>query len=220
MSIKTKLACVLRPNNKTAFVATLPTAASVFDIGCGNRSAERIKRVKPNLRYVGIDVGDFLQSNESLSVMDRYLRVPSADFASAIASIGEDFDAVISAHNIEHCEQPQEVVDSMCAALKPGGSLYFSFPCSASVGFPKRDGTLNFYDDPTHREPPDFFKLQNRLVENGMTIVISRPRSRPLIYATIGAVMEPFSALRRRVDDYGFSWAFWGFESIIWAQKK
>jgi SAM-dependent methyltransferase len=220
MSIKTKLACALRPHNKSAFVASLPTEASLFDIGCGNRSAERIKRVKPHLRYVGIDVGDFLQSDESLSLMDRYLRVPSMDFASAIGNIGEDFDAVISAHNIEHCEQPEEVLDAMCAALKSGGWLYFSFPCLASVGFPKRSGTLNFYDDPTHREPPDFFKLQNQLVKNGMTIGISLPRSRPLIYATIGALMEPVSALRRSVDDYGFSWAFWGFESIIWAQKK
>ena len=220
MSLKTKLACALRPQNKTAFVASLSPGSAVLDIGCGNRSAERIKLVQPALRYVGVDVGDYLQTETSFNAMDRYLCVESPGFADAILTIGEAFDAVISSHNIEHCEQPEQVVDAMCAALKPGGRLYFAFPSEASVRFPKRAGTLNFYDDPTHRTPPNYLGLLGQLKANGMQIDSASQRSRPFAYAAAGLMIEPWSALTSKVDDRGAIWALWGFESIIWATKQ
>ena len=41
----------------------------------------------------------------------------------------------------------------MCISLKKGGILYMAFPCEESITFPSREGTLNFYDDPTHVKP-------------------------------------------------------------------
>lgn len=219
MSLKTHLASLLRPNNKTAFAVSLPPDGAVFDIGCGNRSAERFKQIQPHMRYVGIDVGDYMQSEASFDSMDRYLRVESPDFASSIANIGETFDAVISSHNIEHCEEPTKVIDAMCSVLKPGGMLYLAFPCAASANFPKRSGTLNFFDDPTHQQVPDFAAIKASLQANGMTIVIEQERSRPFVYAAAGLLLEPWSALTKQVDRQGAIWALWGFETIIWASK-
>lgn len=219
MGLRTTVARLARPTNKTAFIAGLPSDTTLFDIGCGNRSAERIKRVQPGLRYVGIDVCDYLQSEESYAAMDRYLQSDSAGFAENIAAVGEAFDAIVSSHNIEHCEDPDAVIDAMCKVLKPGGQLYLAFPAEETVNFPRREGTLNFFDDPTHREVPSFAKIGNRLRENGMLITKSVRRSRPFAYAAVGLMIEPWSALAKRVDRYGAAWALWGFESIIWAKK-
>ncbi len=219
MGLRTTVARLARPANKTAFIAGLPLGATLFDIGCGNRSAERIKRVQPGLRYVGIDVCDYLQSRESYAAMDRYIQSDSAGFTKNIAAVGESFDAVVSSHNIEHCEDPNGVIDAMCKVLKPGGQIYVAFPAEETVNFPRRRGTLNFFDDPTHRTVPSFDEIVSRLRENGMLISKSIRRSRPLAYAAAGLIVEPWSALTKRVDDYGAVWALWGFESIIWAKK-
>ncbi|WP_212743007.1 class I SAM-dependent methyltransferase [Sphingopyxis sp. 2PD] len=200
-------------------MASLPPDAKLFDVGCGNRSAERIKRVQPGIYYVGVDVSDFLQSEASYSAMDRYVRSDSASFATEIANIGEAFDAVISSHNIEHCEDQDAVLDAMCAALKPGGRLYLAFPTEAARNFPSRAGTLNFFDDPTHREVPSFSVIAERLERNGMTINKAIRRSRPWVYAAVGLILEPWSRISKKVDDAGAIWALWGFESIIWAEK-
>jgi SAM-dependent methyltransferase len=213
------LARLLRPAQKTAFMHHLPDGSSLFDIGCGNRSAERAKRIKPDLRYVGIDVAEFLQSAESLAAMDRFEIVDPAQFALGITEIGEQFDAVVSSHNIEHCASPDDVIDAMCKALKPGGRLYLAFPSEASARFPKRAGTLNFWDDETHSNLPDWDRIISRLTANGMIFDKKVRRSRPLVFAIAGLIIEPWSAIARKVDTKGAVWAFWGFESIIWARK-
>jgi hypothetical protein len=47
-------------------------------------------------------------------------------------------DAVISSHNLEHCDDPAAVRDSMVVALRPGSSLFLAFPCEESVRVPRR----------------------------------------------------------------------------------
>ncbi len=219
MGFKASVGRILRPANKSAFVHSLRPDAAIFDIGCGNGSAARLKQAAPEIRYVGIDIGDYHQTEMAFASMDRYIVTTSEQFASTIRDIGESFDGVISSHNIEHCEDPDAVIDAMCSVLKPGGVLYLAFPTEASVDFPKREGTLNFYDDPTHRVVPSFAALAARLEANGMRLEKAIPRSRPLMYAIAGLLLEPWSAIRNRVDHYGAIWALWGFESIVWARK-
>jgi SAM-dependent methyltransferase len=71
-------------------------------------------------------------------------------FADDIAQFTGQFDAVISSHNLEHCNQPEKVLRNMCTALKRHGKIYIAFSCAESASFPKRRGALNFYDDATH----------------------------------------------------------------------
>ena len=50
----------------------------------------------------------------------------------------------------------------MMNKLKQGGMLYLSFPCYDSLYFPRRMGTLNYYDDETHTEiPPKYEDIIN-----------------------------------------------------------
>ena len=62
----------------------------------------------------------------------------------------------------------------MLDSLKIGGLIYLSFPCEKSVNFPKREGTLNYFDDKTHQGmPPKFQALTDELKNNNFEIIFS-----------------------------------------------
>lgn len=215
-----KAAWLLQPSRVHGFLRTLPKQATILDVGCGSSSAARYKRTIPSAYYVGLDVGDWHQTEASKNMMDEYLVVPSEEFASAIEAMPRHFDAVISSHNIEHCEDPPAVLEAMIRALKPGGRLYMAFPSEASAEFPSRAGTLNFFDDPTHRKLPSYQEILQRLRADGLIVERAYERYRPALPYVAGALLEPYSATVKKVDSYGASWAFWGFESLIWARRE
>lgn len=198
------------------FLLTLPPNARVLDIGCGNNSPQRVKAIAPNIHYTGIDVSDWNQTAQSHA--DTYLLTTSASFADTIRNLPHTFDAMIWNHNIEHCDYPYDVLLSVLSRMKHGGHLYIAMPCAESVRFPKRTGTLNYYDDWTHQHRPPKATLINSLLRSyGLQITVYQPRYRPILWAAIGLLQEPFSAVRQRI--YGGTWALYGFESIIWATK-
>ena len=215
-----RLQRMLRRHGKDAFVAALPPGARVFDIGCGNMSAQRIKLLRPDLYYVGLDIQDYAQSPDALVHADEYRLTSASGFVEAIDSETATMDAVISSHNLEHCEEPARVLEKMISALKPGGRLYLSFPCQASVRFPGRVGSLNFFDDPTHQKPPSWQAVLDVLAHVDMRITFAAQRYRPLIPTVLGLIVEPVSALTGRVMPLGSTWALWGFESVVWAERN
>lgn len=213
-------ATVLRRRGKAAFILGLPQGGKVLDVGCGNASASYIKSLRPDIYYVGIDVGNYHQTPDSMSQMDEYLVSDAREFADTIAGLGPRFDAVISNHNLEHCDDQSSTLRAMAAVLKGRGKLYLAFPSEATENFPRRDGTLNFYDDDTHQAVPSWTDVLTELRSAGLTVDIARRRYRPPLLFVAGALLEPWSALNRRIDCWGASWAFWGFESVIWAHRS
>jgi SAM-dependent methyltransferase len=198
------------------FLLTLPPNARLLDVGCGNESPQRIKAIVPKVHYTGIDVTDWNQHSHSFA--DSYhLTTPNA-FADAIRDLSPQFDAVVWNHNIEHCNEPYRVLLSIVSRMKSGARLYLAMPCAASVTFPKRAGTLNYYDDWTHQhEPPAIALVTDLLRSYGLTLIVNEPRYRPTLWAAVGLAQEPFSYLRKTI--YGGTWALYGFESVIWATK-
>jgi len=216
MALKTSLTRRMRHRGRVAFLEGLPRNAKVLDVGCGNNSPLLFKAQRPDLWYIGLDVGDYNQTSPH-DFADQYLVTEPERFAEAIQSFESQVDAVVSAHNIEHCFDPDAVLDAMLKALKPGGRIYLSFPCEESVSFPKRAGTLNFFDDPTHRSVPHWEKIVSRMREAGLSIEFLAKRYRPLPFRLMGLVLEPFSA-RRKVVMRG-TWDLYGFESVIWGAR-
>jgi SAM-dependent methyltransferase len=216
VKIATTAKRIMKPRGKSAFIGSLPFNAKVFDVGCGNDSPMLFKRVRPNAHYTGIDVAEYRHSVPIMA--DEYITSTPEGFVEDIAKFKSVFDAVISSHNLEHCFDREATLAAMASALKPGGKIYISFPSEKSKFFPSRQGTLNYMDDDTHvGDPPDFVKVKNVLREQAVTIDFAEARYRPLIPVAVGAIMEPLSAVQRKVK-FG-TWALYGFETIVWGTR-
>lgn len=216
MNIRDLIIKHIRPNGRTDFLSSLPNYASILDVGCGNNSPYRVKNILPNSIYTGIDVGDYNQTKPNKA--DNYILTSAENFANEISKFDNEFDAVISSHNIEHCDDRDETLEAMLKALKLGGKIFLCFPCEQSTLFPKRGGTLNYFDDSTHKfNPPNFHSLLLKLKESGFEVVYSNKNYKPKLLWLIGFMAEPLSKFRNKLM-LG-TWEYYGFESIIIAAK-
>lgn len=218
-TLKWELRARLDDAGKLSLLRTLPRGARVLDVGCGNHSVSLYKGFRCHLRYVGIDVADYNLTTSDKNLMEEYVTCPASGFAERIRAFRGDFDAVISSHNLEHCDDPAAVIEAMAQVVKSGGYLHLSFPSEASIRFPSRGGTLNFHDDPTHRTLLPYDELVAGLSARGFRMRRTVRRNRGVLWIPFlfGALQEPLSVLRGKVMSY--TWHFWGFESVIVAQK-
>lgn len=207
---------LLRKNGKISFIKALNKNAVLLDVGCGNNSPIISKMLRSDIHYVGIDIGDYNQNKNPNDIADEYILTTPELFSNTIANLQNRFDAVISSHNLEHCNAPNSVLHAMFMALKPGGRIYLSFPSEASVSFPKKRG-LNYFDDSTHKEVPQLNNVLELIKSNGFQIDFIAVRYRPRLLAFIGLVLEPLSIVCGKLM-IG-TWELYGFESIIWATK-
>ena len=217
MALSDSFKRILKPHSKTSFLYSLHPKARILDIGCGNSSCERVRRILPNCFYVGVDI---LENSASPMMNEFILSSPDsfADDLSHLSRQSAGFNAVISSHNIEHCFDRESVLNSVSQLVLPGGKLFLSFPSSSSVKFPSRKGTLNYSDDPTHvLPPPDFRFIVDLLTENGFYVDYASPDSSTLLSKSLGFLFEPISRLRGTV--LPFTWDYYGFESLVIASK-
>jgi SAM-dependent methyltransferase len=216
MNIKDLIIKKIRPNGKIDFVSSLSSEALILDVGCGNNSPYRVKKILPQSVYTGIDVGDYNQTKHNNA--DRYIIASPESFSFEISKFSNEFDAVISSHNLEHCDHRDETLEAMLGALKVGGKLFLSFPCEQSVLFPKRGGTLNYFDDSTHKlTPPEFDSILLTLKKFEFDVVYSNKNYKPTLLWLIGLILEPVSRIKNR--NLLGTWEYYGFESIIIAKK-
>lgn len=203
---------------KANFLKIINHNGTLLDVGCGNNSPYKIKSVYPDLIYTGIDIGDYNQIKPNLA--DKYIIVEPERFAQAIAEMPENFDTVVSHHNLEHVNDRKKTLESMIMSLKPNGYLYLAFPTENSINFPgPRKGTLNYYDDPTHKDtPPDFEQTILTLKQNNMKILFASESYKPFVMYIIGFLLERKSK-KDKETKFG-TWTYWGFHAIIWAKKN
>lgn len=207
---------IVAPHGKQAFVRKIRHNGKVLDLGCGNNSPMLVKKARPDIEYWGIDVADY-NNGQGKQYADRYILVEPDGFADAIKELPVKFDAIISSHNIEHCNKPKETIEAFLGKLTNEGMLYFAFPSEKSVEFPKRQGTLNFYDDMSHIYMPEYKDILKILRKNGIDICFARKKYKPFLLAVVGGCLEPLSKRKQKV--FPGTWAYWGFETKIWGKK-
>ena len=216
MNFKDATKKFLRKNGKIDFLSKLNANASILDVGCGNNSPFLTKKILPGCNYFGLDIGDYNQTKPLLA--DTYIVTTPQNFSYEISKFSESFDAIISSHNLEHCDDRKMTLDAMLNALKNGGKLFLSFPCEQSISFPKRGGTLNYYDDLTHKfSPPSFNEALISIRQKGFEVEYAERNYSPKILWLVGLVLEPLSRLRNK--NMPGTWEYYGFESIIIAKK-
>ena len=204
------------PRCKKKFLEIINKNGKLLDVGCGDYSAYDTKMICPNIFYTGIDIVDYNQQMPNMA--DEYIITTPEKFAETIANSDKKYDTVISSHNLEHCNDREKTLEAMIKVLKPSGYLYLSFPCEGSIYFPARKGTLNYYDDSTHKgNPPDFIRIIQILIKNNMEIIFSSKSYKPFFTHKLGFLFELKSKQDREVKHW--AWAYWGFEAIIWAKK-
>jgi len=122
----------------------------LLDIGAGNHSASKIKKVFPQCEYHGVDLEkDYNNSSEDFSLMKAFYEMDLTKLD--MSSIPDNyFDAILMAHIIEHLHNGDEVIKKLLPKLKSGGYLYIEYPGIKSTKLPSMHGSLNFNDDPTH----------------------------------------------------------------------
>ncbi len=209
---------ILRPKGKVSFLESIPNSGLLLDVGCGNKSPFHTKLQRPDVEYHGLDIGDYNQQDPD-RYANRYILTSPENFASEIEKMKNSYDAVVSAQNLEHCNEPERVLQALLQSLKVGGRLYLSFPCEASVTFPNRRGTLNFYDDESHVYLPDFDRISAEISAAGFNIEYKARRYRPFLGFLLGLVCEPFGRMFACNTPYAASWTFYGYESVIWAVR-
>ena len=207
---------LLSPYGKTSFLNNLDHNAVIFDVGCGNNSPIKTKKIIPKCVYYGIDIDDYNQASSQYA--DHYITTTSENFSSKISEFKNYFDAVISSHNLEHCDDWKGVLLAIHSSLKTGGRVYISLPSELSITFPSRIGTLNFYDDSTHKNLIFFHDLQNYLDSLNFIIIYKTNQYKPLVLRIIGFILEPLSNYINKV--LPGTWAYYGFEQIFLAIKK
>ena len=205
-----------RHGSSYSFLKQLDPKANLLDVGCGNDSPSRIRQILPLCNYTGVDI--FEDDKYKNSDNENYIIADPEEFDIAISKTGRTFDAVISSHNLEHCNDRYKTLSAMLDCVVYGGQIFICFPCEKSVDFPHRGGTLNYYDDLTHiGEPPNFSEVTKRIIDSGFEIEFAAPSFRPFVDRIRGFLNEPTSRKQNRL--MAGTWAYYGFESIIWARN-
>ena len=219
LKIKCSIYKGINPHQKLCYIDSIVQNGKLFDIGCGNNSPYIVKTIRPDIYYVGLDIGVYNQTHVPSQYANEFIITEASRFHEKIAEFPDTFDSVISTHNLEHCDDYEKVTLAMLRSLKKGGTIFISFPSEESIRFPHRRGTLNFYDDSTHKNIIPYSSFISLLKQNGMNILFSRKRNRPFIPFIIGLLCEPFSRFFDKPAPAGGTWALYGFETIVIAQK-
>lgn len=129
---------IVRPYGKGHFLLRHGATKNirVLDVGCGNNSVKYVKKHCPDCYYIGLDVADCNLDDEAKLEMEEYHVVSAENFAEKIREFENTIDIVISSHNIEHCNEPQKVLNNMIRSLKSGGVFICRFHLRSQLPFP------------------------------------------------------------------------------------
>ena len=207
-------------------VLSLPAGARLVDVGCGNHSPSRHRRLRPDLRYIGVDIERYNLDEEDDRAAERIVILPRDGYADRLlAELGEaSADVVTMKHVIEHLDAPLPTLATVVRLLKPRGQIFLSFPSENSPNLPSAQGSLNFHDDPTHVWLPRVSEIVDALRTAGLAVEMVAPSWGHPVLSAIGVVQ--YGAQRLRQIAFGrplvsspFLWSLFGFESIVIARR-
>jgi SAM-dependent methyltransferase len=144
-----------------------------LEVGIGNDSPMIFKKYYPYTEYHGVDkTFDYNLSEESKNAVDKFFQMDLEKESLSVVP-NDYYDFVLIAHVIEHLDNGYDVLRELTRKVKKGGGIYIEYPRRASAKFPSMKGTLNFYDDPTHKRFYDIDRIKEILNENGFSVVRS-----------------------------------------------
>ena len=191
----------------------------LLDIGAGNHSASKTKRLFPNCVYYGLDLDkSYNNSPEDFAAMEQFYEMDLTKLQ--FDSLPNDyFDAIWVVHVIEHLHNGDEVLLGLLPKLKAGGYLYVEFPGKKSTTLPSMHGTLNFNDDPTHVRIYSSRDLANLLSKSGIRPVSAGTRRNWYYILGMPLRIAGHWAKGKKLQGNIF-WDLLGFAEYVYGQKK
>lgn len=126
-------------------------SVKVLYIGCRNHSPSRIKPYYPRCLYYGVDENRLHGLDENdFKCMEGFFELHLASHNALDKIPNGFFNCIIMSHVLEHLKNGKEVLENLVKKLHSKGIIYIEFPSPHSAYLPHMQGTLNFYDDPSH----------------------------------------------------------------------
>lgn len=191
----------------------------LLDIGAGNHSASKAKRVFPLCEYHGVDLErDYNNDAEDFKLMDAFYEMDLTKLN--FEAIPENyFDGIWMVHVIEHLYNGDEVIRHLLPKLKRGGYMYIEYPGVKSTKLPSMYGTLNFKDDPTHVRVYSVKELTTLFQQHNFQVIRSGIRRNPWFIMAMPFRMIA-SFIRGKKIQGNIFWDILGFAEYVWVQKK
>lgn len=201
---------------------------SILDVGAGNHSASKTKKLFPNCEYHGIDHETYNNDRNDFFAMDDFYKINLT--LLQFKSIPDNyFDFIRMSHVIEHLYNGDKVIEHLIPKLKSGGFIYIEYPGMKSTKLPHMDGSLNFYDDPTHVRVYSVRELTDLFKNNNFSVISSGTRRNLIFLAAMPfriikslIRVDPMSLflLKRGKLNGNIFWDLLGFSEYVYAQKN
>lgn len=192
----------------------LTPSSKLLDVGCGGLAPYSTFDYYPGVVFSGIDWNDitgrkdmefFYQGDLENNPLDE---IPN-----------NHFDVINLSHIIEHISNGEFLIETLVKKLKPGGIIYIETPSEKSLSLPSMYGTLNFWDDTTHKKVYSLAEMRTILEKNNCTILASRIR-RNIKRIVLMPLYIVSTIIRDRKVNSTTIWDITGFAHYIIAQKK
>ena len=191
----------------------------LLDIGAGNHSATKTKKVFPLCEYHGVDLEkDYNNSEADFKLMTAFyeLDLTKLDFSSIPDNY---FDGIWMAHVIEHLYNGDDVIRKLLPKLRSGGYMYIEYPGIKSTKLPSMPGSLNFKDDPTHVRLYSVKELAGLFTENNCRVLSAGTRRNPWFILAMPFRIVSTVISGKKIQGNIF-WDLLGFAEYLWVQKK
>ncbi|MCW5906480.1 MAG: methyltransferase domain-containing protein [Chitinophagales bacterium] len=191
----------------------------LLDIGAGNHSASKTKSHYPNCEYHGVDLDkNYNNDSNDFAAMHAFYEM-NLEKLKFDAIPDNYFDFIMMAHVIEHLKNGDDVVEKLLPKLRPGGLIYVEFPGYRSTQLPRMDGTLNFYDDPTHVRLYSVPELMNLLMKEKMEVVAGGYRRHvPTMLLMPFKIIHNLLVYKKIIPS--IFWDYFGFAEYVLARRK
>ncbi|MEO6668093.1 MAG: methyltransferase domain-containing protein [Ferruginibacter sp.] len=190
----------------------------LLDIGAGNHSAGKTKRVFPQCEYHGVDMEkDYNNDPADFKAMTAFyeMDLTKLDFTSIPNNY---FDGIWMVHVIEHLFNGDEVIGGLLPKLKKGGYMYVEYPGIKSTKLPSMYGTLNFKDDPTHVRIYSTGELRKLFEGHACEVLKSGTRRNPWFMMAMPLRIIASLVKGKKIQGNIF-WDLLGFAEYVWVKK-
>ena len=191
----------------------------MLDIGAGNHSASVTKKWYPACEYYGVDLDKNYNNDENdFRLMSEFYEM---NLEALNFSVIPDnyFDFIMMSHILEHLKNGDAVVEKLLPKLRQGGIIYIEFPGFTSTTLPRMKGTLNFFDDDTHRRVYSLREFYNLLLRQEFQVLDGGTMRRWHTIALIPFKI-PHNLLRYGRIVPSIFWDLLGFAEYVIARKR